>query len=56
MAEPMDFLDVLPTCLDIAVDGFNGCLLADILAPYGQCVNRGVSAMRQIFVSLERAL
>lgn len=39
-ADPMDFRDVLPTRLDIEVNGFNGGLLADIPSSYGHYLTR----------------
>ncbi|MFV4848078.1 DUF1281 domain-containing protein (plasmid) [Edwardsiella tarda] len=39
VADPLDFCDVLPTRLDIEINGFNGGLLTGIPASYGHYVN-----------------
>lgn len=39
-AEPMDFRDVLPTRLDIEVNGFNGGLLTGVPSSYDHYLTR----------------
>ncbi|EBT2496079.1 DUF1281 domain-containing protein [Salmonella enterica] len=39
-AEPMDFRDILPTRLDIEVNGFNGGLLTGVLSSYDHYLTR----------------